>query len=407
MSYPFIKKELPAESTNLFDNDINISQSDKPNEPLISNGFNSETNSIKNKLDNEDYQQKLKNSPKWKYINNPFEHNISVKYKDFTDITTVIIKKYKIKNKIISRSFFKMWEILKQYDLIDSTNKQFNSFHMAEAPGGFVQATILYNDLVYNSTNNSTFFGISLDNEIKFNNQLNKEYGTGKNRRFFQFKTNKTMNGDLTDLSVIAFLQKSLNKNEPNLITADGGFDPLHENYHEQESYVLILSEIFTAISLQKKGGHFVCKFLDMYTDVTIKLLYIISIFYNKVELYKPFSSRQSNTERYVIAKDFKYNKTDKTYKDNYKILKELFISCKKVSENNSNIISIFPEFKIPSVYRSIVANFNIDLACIQYINLFNRFQYFKSSNLNNHLFIKYSKEQENATNFWIETFIE
>ena len=119
MSYPFIKKELPAESTNIFDNDINISQSDKPNEPLISNGFNSETNSIKNKLDNKDYQQKLKNNQKWKYMNNPFEHNISVKYKDFTDITTAITKKYNIKNKIISRSFFKMWEILKQYDLID------------------------------------------------------------------------------------------------------------------------------------------------------------------------------------------------------------------------------------------------------------------------------------------------
>lgn len=406
MSYLFLKKELPSESVNIFDNDIDVIYSHEQSEPLISNGFSNETYSIKDKLDDTDYQQKLKNNKKYKYMNNDFEHNPPIKYKDYTDINTTIIKQYNIKNKIVSRSFFKMWEILKQYDLIDIANKQFKSFHMAEAPGGFVQATILYNDMVYNSSTNSTFFGISLDNEIKFNNQLNKEYGVGKNRRFFQFKTNKNMNGDLTDLSVIQFLQNSLTKNEPDLITADGGFDPLHENYHEQESYMLILSEIFTAISLQKKGGHFICKFLDMYTDVTIKLLYIITSFYNNVEICKPFSSRKSNTERYVIAKDFKYNKTDKIYINNHKILQQLFISCKKVSDDNQNIISIFPEFKIPPIYRSLIAHFNIDLACIQYTNLFNRFQYFKSSNLKNKSFIKFSKKQEDATNYWISEYL-
>ena len=407
MSYIFQRVKILSVNSDIFDNEPTILSSDIQNEPLIINGFNYIIHEIKNELDNENYQKKLKNNIKFKYLNNPFEHNIQVKHKDFSDINSTIIKIYGIKEKIVSRSFFKMWEMLNIFDLINISNKNFKSFHIAEAPGGFVQACIIYNKNKHKTPNNSKFYAISLDNEIKFNSEFNKEYGSGPNRNFFQFKNSKNMNGDITDYSVIEFIKKSLNKYDPDLITADGGFDPINENYHEQESYLLIFGEILTAISVQKKGGKFVCKFLDMYTDVSIKLLYIVSQFYNSVEIYKPFTSRQSNAERYIIATDFKYSKTEKDYIKNYNILKDLFIKCKSITLNNNIINDIFPSFKVPNNYKENIIKLNTQIATVQYKNIFNRIQYFKSSNLNNDQFIIYSTEQENATNFWIKTFIE
>ena len=39
--------------------------------------------------------------------------------------------------------------------------------------------------------------------------------------------------------------------NKQSLITADGGFDPFNEQYHEQESYILFFAEILLAIGIK------------------------------------------------------------------------------------------------------------------------------------------------------------
>jgi len=400
---------LPKPIVNLFDtpnyNDVTANKS-VINQPQMDLSFNYFTHIIKNRLDDEEYKTKLNSNRKYKYIVNPFEHSIELKFNDFQDITHAMIKTLDIKEKISSRSFFKMWEMLVDYDLIDADNKNFNSFHMAEAPGGFVQATILYNDKINKTPMNSKFFGISLENEIKFNSGLQKQYGSGKNRRFYQFKNDSKMTGDITKMSVIDTLVKTFSKEEPDLITADGGFDPVNENFHEQESYMLFLGEIFTAVSLQKKGGHFVCKFLDMYTNFTAKLVYIVSMFYEDVHLLKPFTSRQSNSERYLIAKDFKYKKSDKEFTKYYSKLKEVFVLCKKEFDDGNNLINIFPNFEIPNIYKSKIANFNQIIGINQYKNIDTRLQYFKSDNLTGDLFKKYSKIQEESTKYWISEYI-
>ena len=57
------------------------------------------------------------------------------------------------------------------------------------------------------------------------------------------------------------------------LVTADGGFDfSIDFNKQEQLSYRLIFCEIVTALSVQRIGGHFVCKLFDLYTDASIKI---------------------------------------------------------------------------------------------------------------------------------------
>ena len=60
------------------------------------------------------------------------------------------------------------------------------------------------------------------------------------------------------------------------------------------------------ALSVQQKGGNFVCKFFDMYTKVTMSFIYLLLALYNEVDITKPFTSRPANSEKYVVCKYFK-----------------------------------------------------------------------------------------------------
>ena len=101
-------------------------------------------------------------------------------------------------------------------------------------------------------------------------------------------------NGDITDVKTIITLKEILRKNKKyaNLVTADGGFEWDNENYQEQEAYRLILGQIVAALRVQAKGGTFVLKLFETFTDVTIKMIMIVSSFYEtKAYMFKPFFS--------------------------------------------------------------------------------------------------------------------
>lgn len=80
-------------------------------------------------------------------------------------------------------------------------------------------------------------------------------------------------------------------------------------NFIEQDYYKDLLENITMILKSQADDGNCIIKFYDSFTLTTIKAIYIISSFYNDVSIYKPFISRQSDTERYLILKGFKGGK--------------------------------------------------------------------------------------------------
>ena len=90
------------------------------------------------------------------------------------------------------------------------------------------------------------------------------------------------------------------------LITADGGFDfSVEYNYQEQSSCKLIFSQILSAIKCQHIGGTFICKFFDINLYFTVEMLYLLYSVYDTVTIYKPFTSRIANSEKYIICSNF------------------------------------------------------------------------------------------------------
>lgn len=256
---------------------------------FISKTLHSYIMNSKEKID--DYE---KSWDKYKKYVNPYEF-----------IHTVIpsIKQSIAKFKPLSRSYYKFIEISQMLKLLDDYNyENIKSFHLAEGPGGFIEA------LCYLRKNpDDKYIGMTLINDSDVNvpgwkktqNFLNKnpnvsiDYGISKN-------------GDLLDAKNFVYANEKY-KNSMNIITGDGGFDfSIDFNQQESISFKLIYVQMCYALIMQKHRGHFFLKIFDSFSMNIIQMLYMLNSLYEKVYIVKPNTSRYANSERYIVCKYFK-----------------------------------------------------------------------------------------------------
>ena len=200
----------------------------------------------------------------------------------------------------VSRSFFKLREIIYDYKLILSDKCSC----IAEAPGGFMQSLLKFNE--EKNLNLDTIYGITLisDNkEIPFWNPVLLTYEK------VMICNGQDETGDLYKLSKVLQFIKTCGKSSCHIVTADGGFDYTKDFEQELSSYKLFYSEIMISLNIQKIGGVFICKMFDLFYYSTLQLVYILYMSYEKISFIKPSTSRQSNSEKYIICQGFKgYN---------------------------------------------------------------------------------------------------
>ena len=258
----------------------------------------------------------------------------SVKYLHEYELVKVLCRK-----KVISRAYFKLYEMIYFESIIGS--KKLDCFFICEAPGGFIEC--VFDIRRKNNYLKSSFISISIDNDtINYNRYIDK---------------NKLLYGDITNLTVIDNTIKSVKNKYPQLldfITADGGFDIKNFNNQEILTNKLLLSEIYLALNTQKVGGMFIIKFFDMLTHNSIIYYLILCLFYSRVKIIKPQTSRNSNSERYLMCYSFLGINSS-----NGVILKDIKLMIPKIRFDNSTIdikgihTLLYPDFnfnKIPSL---------------------------------------------------------
>lgn len=285
---------------------VKFFDSDTPNKSYEKYGYNDNLNLFRNKIDNirDDIWKKIR----W-YIN---------KY-DFT-----------VTGEIINRAFYKYWEMIHEFEIFNDYNSESDIvLHCAEAPGGFIQGSNIFlnlNDKKINKIKNDIDDdGFTLVNrKCKKPSDKYKVYTMSLNKNLHQYKRynlpsyNKTVinkyvhifngadnTGNINNIENIDYIYNK-KKNSFYLITCDGGFDEgCNFNNKEQLHYQLILNEIYSSIKLQKHNGHFILKMFDIFTDTSIHLLYLLTLCYKDVYVYKPLTSRPTNSEKYIICKYF------------------------------------------------------------------------------------------------------
>ncbi len=210
------------------------------------------------------------------------------------------------KLKPLSRSFYKMIEIVNQLDLFSQyKSHDINTFHLAEGPGGFIEA-IAY--LRNNQQDN--YHGMTLiDPDVNVPG-WKKSCNFLDNHKNVVIETGVTGTGDLLEVDNLKHCYSKYN-NKMEIITADGGFD-FSIDFNQQETLAtkLLFAQVSFAIAMQKKGGHFVLKIFDIFTKTTSDIIYLLSTLYKQVFILKPNTSRLANSEKYIICKFFKGDKS-------------------------------------------------------------------------------------------------
>ena len=241
-----------------------------------------------------------------------FENQLSINKEKIDSIDKYIWNSYKKKQNIyeliytssnninknicdfipVSRSYYKLYQILYDFNLIKKYN---NIACLAEGPGGFIEC---FNKLInYNR----------IDAIPLLSNDINIPNWSSKILKLKKVFINNGMDNTGNIYNIFNAIYFIKNTNKCDFITADGGFDTSDSfNSQELDTYQLIYSEIFIALNIQKKGGNFIIKIFDIFYNKTIQLLYLLYLSYEKLYIFKPDFSRLSNSEKYIVAVNFK-----------------------------------------------------------------------------------------------------
>jgi len=253
---------------------------------------------------------RLEQWDKYKKCTNPYEYIHTVIPNTKQAVSTL---------KPISRSFFKMVEICHSLDILDLLPpNSCATFHLAEGPGGFIEA------MTYMRKNpQDTYYGMTLTDDVNQNVP-----GWRKSKYFLVNNPNVIIetgcegsNGDLTKPENLRYCYDKYN-GKMDLITGDGGFDfSFQYPQQEQISTKLIMCQIGFAVAMQKLGGTFILKVYDTFTRFSLDLLFLLANLYDQVTIIKPNTSRFANSEKYVVCKGFRNSNTFEIVKQFYKIL--------------------------------------------------------------------------------------
>ena len=262
----------------------------------------------------------------------------------------------------LSRSYFKMIELLKTFRL-EMDSKPIRSFHLAEGPGGFIEALCKVRKCPYD-----TYTGITIIDENNTQNvpgwKKTKHFLNQNKNVLIEYGQDKT--GDILSIDNFVYCKEKYGSSM-DLITGDGGFD-FSEDFNNQEVNIaaLLFAQIAFALCLQKKNGKFVLKIFDSFMQHTIDLLYILSSFYEKVYIAKPYTSRYANSEKYIVCKGFLFENNDKFYPYIHRAFEKMVNN----TNNNATYIHRFLNMPTPSLFTSKMEEINSILGQQQIENI-------------------------------------
>jgi len=364
--YEQVIVELPT-TKNIMINGFDFS--DLYSYPNLDTGFTHWYHANRNKL--REQTDKFKNKKKVYLVINKFDSIID-NYDD--DLTNIVKKKFKLNNfDIIHPNFFKMWEIIKTFDLIKKT-KTFVSLHISDKYCSYAQAIMLYRNTLI-KTNNDESYIINVNSE-KFNQEeLKKRY---KNK--FTIFTSYPKKKYLADFVSVGLYFKWQN-----------------DVTQEQEAYLKLIENLMVGLISLKKGGNMIVQIYEIFTKPTLEILFVLSSLFGKLYIIKPLICNNIFPEKYIVCINYNNSNliTDK--------LNELAQNIK----NNKILHNILLSSEITEEFKNNIINLNKNIIVDGLIDITNVIHFINEQNFYGDLYHQYRYEQIKATNFWINKFLD
>lgn len=329
---------LPYSDLQLYEF-LEYKSTNQPNEPpplYISESLAHYLYEMKVKIEDKDKKWDI-----YKKYTNPYEYiHTNVPFKN----------KCIAKHKPLSRSYFKMVEMCNIFSILEKyhTISSIQTFHLAEGPGGFIEAVARYRN-----NPEDKYYGMTLQDK---NPNVPAWKKTGEFLHHFPNVHIENGSDNTGNILSLENFDHVVNKYKNiDVITADGGFD-FSMDFNKQETFIakLLYAQTAFAISIQKRDGTFILKIFDVFMRHTVDILNLLSSFYKHVYIMKPHTSRYANSEKYVICMGFLYE-----HSESYKYVYYLRNALKDMLSNEESIPLSFLKIPPCSMFLQKIEEYN------------------------------------------------
>jgi len=305
----------------------------------------------------------------YKKITNPYEYIHTTIYQN---------KKCIAKYKPLSRSFFKMIE-LSTFFKIHEIHKPIKTFHLAEGPGGFIEALIQLRQC-----KDDTYIGMTILEDDSDPNipAWKKSMQFLKDNPNIHIETGYDKTGNIISFDNLKWCNDKY-RSSMDIISGDGGFD-FSTDFNNQEKNIskLLFAQVAYALVMQKHNGTFILKMFDSFMQHTVDILAILSSFYKQVNITKPQTSRYANSEKYIVCTGFIYSSNEDFLPYIYNAFEKMCIDLeetkinandKSITDNSMNSVFVqerFLNITIPHLFLSKVEEYNSFIGQQQLYNI-------------------------------------
>lgn len=248
----------------------------------------------------------------------------------------------------ISRAYYKLQEILIDND-IRCIGK---SFHIAESPGGFIQSVLEIRKKKMYKGKCITVSLLPSDCKETSVPVYPKYLYEHKYVDIIKGK-NKNWNGNIMILSDFLEILKYMKNEVISIVTADGGINDNGLFNNKEISHInLIFCEIVLALFTLNEHGTFILKIFDIYTKATRDFILLLSMLFDNVIITKPLTSRPTNSEKYIICKNYKKEKFSTEMKNTF--IKTIFML-----KNTTIVSKLFQDMPDYNIINKCILNVN------------------------------------------------
>ena len=150
------------------------------------------------------------------------------------------------------------------------------TFHLAEGPGGFIEATMFMR-----KNKKDIYYGMTLLDGMKSTPGWKKSLNFLEKYPNINIEKGIDNTGNLYNEENFKYCCQNY-KDLFEIITADGGID-FSQDFNNQEVMAsrLLITQVFYALSMQKTDGTFILKIFDIFNKTSIDIVYLLSYYYN------------------------------------------------------------------------------------------------------------------------------
>jgi hypothetical protein len=299
------------------------------------------------------------------------------------DINSGLIKQLKV-DEIFSRYFCNIWEIVSYFDLA-SDKKKIDILVLSENPNKIIQPIIEFRKLYHKKTDNYTT--VLTSGEDLLNNDDKNEINGKLTIKINNTKTN---------------ILEYETKDKFNMIVSHTGRNRTENNIQEQLISLDILKTIQLCNNNLENDGTLIMKVYETYTKLSMKYIMILSELFGDVNIIKPLTSRNSETEKYIVCQKFLGNQK---FKEN---LNKKFKSIIKSTNYNKYVMieDLFINTEIPNILKVDMIGFNSKITNEHYKTINKIMEYINGSNYHGELYAYYQDRQLDMAQYWLENFV-